>query len=430
VIAGLGYMFDAMDVAVVAFVLSVIKTQWLLPDQKVGVLAAAAAIGGFFGSVTAGVLGDVIGRRAVMMWALTIYCAASLASALSSTWGEFFGWRVVAGVGVYAESAVIASFLSEFAGPSFRGRYVGSLTGFFGLGFVLAALVGYVVVPLAPPAWRYALIITALPVGLLLWWRRSLPESPRWLESRGRLGDAELIVSGIEKEFRDRVGELPAIRSGDTPQVLANDARSFRSSCKRLFMSPLLRATSMGLIVWFSIGFSYYAFFTWIPSLLVENGMSTTKSYSYSLVMYFAQLPGYFTAAALNDIIGRQAVIASYMILAGIASLAFGLARRDGDLIVLGLCLSFFLNGTYAGLYAYTPELFPTEVRATALGIASSLSRIGAIISPIAVGLIFPRWGFPGVFGMTCVILLGGALSVIFLGTSTYNRPLEEIGVT
>jgi putative MFS transporter len=161
-----------------------------------------------------------------------------------------------------------------------------------------------------------------------------------------------------------------------------------------LWRPGLRRITAMTWLTWLSITFSYYAFFTWIPSLLVGSGMTIPRSFSYSLAIYIATVPGYFSAAWLNERIGRQATIASYMILGAISAVGLSLSDKDASVVVAGCCLSFFMNGTYAGIYAYTPEVFPTELRATGTGMASSVGRLGAIMSPIAVGWLYPRLGF------------------------------------
>lgn len=425
---GLGYMFGAVDVAILAFVLPVLRLQWHLDSAVIGVLAAGPAIGGFFGALLAGRLGDIIGRRAVMMWALATYCLATIASAFVHGWGSFLAWRIIAGAGAYAESAIVAPFLAEFAGPAFRGRYIGALASFFSFGFLLAAVLGYLLIPLQPQAWRYVLVLTALPILMILWWRRSLPESPRWLVSRGRIQEAEAVVCGLEGELA--VHGASAVLPPVPETTMLSDSGSRTPSgahVGKLFAPPFIGAMCMALTVWFAIGFAYYAFFTWIPSLLVERGMSITGSYTYALALYAAQVPGYLTGAALNDVIGRRAVITLYMLCGALAALALAMARSNVWILLAGSFLSFFMNGSYAGIYAYTPELFPTEARATAQGIASSLSRIGAVISPIAVGYIFPIYGFAGVFGLSAGVLLVGALAVTTLGISTTNRSLEQI---
>jgi putative MFS transporter len=425
---GLGYTFDAMDAAVLAFLLPVLRTQWGLTSVQTGVLGSGTFIGYFVGAMLAGMLGDIIGRRKVMMYALVIYCVASLASAFANDWGFFLGTRIVAGLGTGAESAIVAPFLSEFVARRYRGSFTGSLAGFFSFGFVAAALLGYLVIPLAPNAWRAVMVITALPIVMLLWWRRALPESPRWLEARDRHAEADAIVSRMEAEVMGagvQLEPLSSLREGEVP--LAAGRASVIANVKALWTAKLARITAMTWLMWLSITFSYYAFFTWIPGLLVQNGMTITRSFSYSLVIYIAQIPGYFSGAWLNEKIGRQATIASYMILGGVSALGLALTRTDAGIMVSGILLSFFMNGTYAGVYAYTPEVFPTDVRATGTGLASSIGRLGAIAAPILVGYVYPLLGFGGVFGATTLVLLTGALAVVLMGVPTRGRSLEDI---
>lgn len=422
---GLGYTFDGLDAAVVAFVMPVAMKLWSLSSVETGLLGSSTAIGFLFGALSAGLLGDRIGRRPVMMYALVLYTAASLVSAFAQSWPVFFWTRVVAGLGTGAESAIVAPFLAEFVARRLRGGFTGALAGFFSFGFVGAALLGYFIVPAAPQAWRVVLVLTALPVLMLLWWRRALPESPRWLEAHGRIAEANRIVARMEAEAE---GALPPLDTAAAPPPLASSGkRGFGVQLAALLSPALRRVAFMTWLMWLSITFSYYAFFTWIPTLLVQHGMTITKSFGYSIAIYLAQIPGYYTAAWLNERIGRQAVIASYMVLGGCAALGMSVAATPGQIMIAGIFLSFFMNGTYAGVYAYTPEVFPTDVRTTGTGLASAIGRIGSIASPIIVGFVFPRLGFGGVFGMTTAMLLVGAAAVLILGVKTLRRSLEDI---
>ncbi|APG11072.1 MFS transporter [Bradyrhizobium japonicum] len=422
---GLGYAFDAMDAAVLAFILPVLRTAWNLSSVQIGVLGSSTYIGFLFGALFAGMLGDLIGRRAVMMSALALYCAASIVSAMVDTWPSFFAARVVAGMGTGAESAIIAPYLAEFVARRYRGSFTGALAGFFSFGFVAAALLGYFIVPAYENGWRIVLVITAVPVVMLLWWRRALPESPRWLESRGREKEAEAVLDRIEAGFA-RAGHVlpqPVVEAtapaGATGTLLANFAA--------LLAGRQARITIMTWIMWLAITFSYYSFFVWIPGLLVQNGMSITKSFAYSIAIYCAQIPGYFSAAYFNERIGRQATIATYMVLGGASALGLAFAQSDQQIMAAGIFLSLFMNGTYAGVYAYTAEVFPTPVRTTGAGLASAIGRIGAIVSPILVGYLYPNFGFAGVFGVTTTVLLLGAVTVVLMGVPTRGRSLEEI---
>ncbi len=424
---GLGYTFDGLDLAVVSFVLPVLRPLWSLSSVEVGFLGSATYIGYFFGALFAGLFGDRVGRRTVMVWALVLYCAASLVSAFAQDWTFFLGCRIVAGVGTGAESAIVAPFLAEFVAARYRGRFTGSLAGFFSFGFFAAALLGYLAVPAAPDAWRWVLALTAAPVLLLLWWRRALPESPRWLAGVGRQAEAEAVVARMEEDARRAGHVLPAASAAAVAAAALSPRASMAGQLAALWRPGLARITAMSWIMWLSITFSYYAFFTWIPSLLVESGMTVTRSFGYSIAIFAAQIPGYFSAAWFNEKIGRQATIASYMVLGGLSAVALAISRADGAVMAAGVCLSFFMNGTYAGIYAYTPEIFPTAIRATGMGTASSVGRIGAIASPLLVGWLYPRFGFAGVFGTTTLVLLAGALAVLVMGVSTRNRSLEDI---
>jgi MFS transporter, putative metabolite:H+ symporter len=424
---GLGYCFDAMDLAVIAFVLPVLMTQWSLSSVDIGVLASSSYIGFFVGALSAGFAGDLLGRRRIMMWALGIFCLASLASAFAQSTSTFFALRVLAGIGTGAESAIVAPFLAEFTAKHYRGRFIGALAGFFSFGFLAAAILGYFLVPIASWGWRAAIIVTAMPIVLLLWWRRALPESPRWLESQRRHTEADRILVAIENEIAQSTAKpLPEPAAIGSEADVCEETSALRNFA-RLWSGSTSRVTVMTWLLWLSITFCYYSFFTWMPTLMIQKGMSISQSFGYSIGIYAAQIPGYYSAAYCNDRIGRRATIVCYMLLACMAALLLALAQSARWYAVAGILLSLFMNGAYAGVYAYTAEVFPTAIRATGAGTASAVGRIGAISAPILVGAMFPIWGFVGVFGTTTGVLCAGAAAVLLLGVSTHNRSLEAI---
>ncbi|MGO4237201.1 MFS transporter [Pseudarthrobacter sp. YAF2] len=427
-IGGLGYSFDGMDGAVVAFLLPRIQEIWGLSTASLGLVGSAAPLGFFFGAILSGWLGDRFGRKKVMLWALAFYCAMSVVAALAPNFEVFLVARVLAGLGAGAESVIIAPFLSEFIPPKRRGWFIGTLAGFFSFGFVAAALIGRFVVPLGDDGWRWAQVITAVPILLLLWWRRSLPESPRFLMSQGRAAEAERVVEGFEQKVLRATGkELPAVQAGGEDIVKHGQKISIWNALKVMWSPALRRRTAVIWLIWFVITFSYYGFFSWIPTLLVGRGITVTKSFEYSIIIYLAQIPGYFSAAWLCDRIDRKNTIALY--LAGSALSAFWLSQSSdsGMILVAAATLSFFLNGTYAGVYAYTPELFPTWMRATGVGLASAVGRVGSILAPSIIGVFAATLGFGGVFTMTTVVLAVGVIGVVIFGTSTAGKSLEDI---
>ncbi|MEU6572708.1 MFS transporter [Streptomyces sp. NPDC046805] len=429
-LGGLGYTFDGMDAAVVAFLMPSAQQVWHLDNGALGLIGSASPFGFLFGAATAGLLGDRIGRRKVMMWALAFYAFFSVVASAAPTYEVFLAARILAGAGAGAESAIIAPFLSEFVPAARRGWFVGALAGFFSFGFVAAALIGRFVVPTLPQGWRIAQVITALPVLMLLWWRRSLPESPRYLLSRGDTAGAERVVADLERRAEEATGRpLPPVppEAASTALTPAPPTLGLLSALRYLWSGTMARRTAVTWLIWFVITFSYYGFFSWIPTLLVERGITVTKSFEFSIIIYLAQIPGYFSAAWLSERLDRKNVIALY--LTGSAVSAFWLSQTSTPvpITVAGAVLSFFLNGTYAGVYSYTPEVFPTWIRASGTGLSSAFGRVGSILAPLIIGLSAAGLGFGGVFGLTTAVLAIGVVCTLLFGLSTAGRSLEDV---
>jgi MFS transporter, putative metabolite:H+ symporter len=423
VLGGLGYTFEAMDGAVIAFVLAAIIKPWHLTAAKTGILGSALLVGFFIGAFLSGYFGDLFGRKKVIMWTLVLYSVASLVSAFAVNWEQFFWLRVIAGIGAGGETAIIAPYLTEIVASKYRGKYVGTLSGFFSFGYVGAAILSYFVIPSSSIGWRITLILTALPVFLVVWWRKALPESPRWLEAKGRLTEADSVMETIEKEVEKRIGKTLVNEEEVTKPKVEVKSEPF----VQLFGGKFLKSTIMLWIIWFSIVFAYYGFFTWIPTLLVKQGLHIAKSFEFSIIIYLAQIPGYFSAAYLNDRIGRKKVVISYLVSSAIAAFFMSQSHSQAAIVFFGFLMSMFMNGSFAGLYVYTPEQYPTKIRATGTGSASSFGRIGGLLAPIAIGYLLPDYGFRGIFILTTVVLLIGALSVLILGKETNGKRLEQI---
>ncbi|MDQ0825992.1 putative MFS transporter [Arthrobacter sp. B2I5] len=429
-IGGLGYTFDGMDNAVVAFLLPDVRKAFSLSSAQLGLVASAAPFGFLFGAFLAGYLGDRLGRKAVMMYALALYAIASLVAAVSWNFEVFLIMRILAGLGAGAESAIIAPFLSEFVPSHRRGWFLGALAGFFSFGFVGAALIGRFVVPAFPEGWRWAQVITFVPIVLLLWWRRALPESPRFLMNEGKQAEAERVVIAFEDKVLASTGKsLPPVdpNHAEEPEP---EKFSLGKALKFLWSRQMWRITSVTWLIWFVITFSYYGFFSWIPTLLISKGLTVTTSFTFSLYIYIAQIPGYFSAAWVNEKFDRKYTIASYLV--GSAISAFWLSTMTDPALITaaGIALSFFLNGTYAGVYAYTPEVFPTWLRATGVGLSSSFGRIGSITAPLLIGIFATQWGFVGVFGMTTGVLAVGVICTLLFAVRTKGRSLEDITIS
>jgi putative MFS transporter len=294
------------------------------------------------------------------------------------------------------------------------------------------------VVPTFDQGWRWAQVLTAIPVLMVLWWRRSLPESPRYLLMRGRPKEAERVIADFERRAEAVTGEpLPRREpvaaegaAGPVGAELGGKSPPLSDALRFLWSHDMARRTAVVWTLWFVITFSYYGFFTWIPTLLVERGITVTKSFEFSLIIYLAQVPGYFSAAWCNERLDRRRTIAIYLVGSAVSAFVLSQVDTSATIVATGAVLSFFLNGVYAGLYAYTPEVFPTWVRATGTGLSSAFGRIGSISAPAIIGFFAAALGFAGVFGMTTVVLLVGVVTVLVFGLQTAGRNLEELTET
>ena len=432
-IGGLGYTFDGLDGAVVAFLLPEVRETWALSGAQSGIIGSATPIGYLVGATIAGLLADRIGRRRVMMWALAFYAVFTLVAAAAPDFQFFVTARILAGLGTGAESAIIAPFLAEFVPAQRRGWFIGALAGFFSFGYVAAALLGRFVVPL-DDGWRWAQVVTAVPVLLLLWWRRSLPESPRFLLQRGRTAEAQDVVVAMERSVERATGRplppVPADVVAPEGPAVVNAPPTLGSALRFLWSRAMARRTAVVWTMWFVTTFAFYGFFSWIPTLLVDRGLTVTKSFEFSIIIYLAQIPGYFSAAWFNERFDRRFTIATYLVGSSVSALALSQANSSVTIVLAGAVLSFFLNGTYAGLYAYTPEVFPTWIRASGTGLSSAFGRIGSITAPFIIGVTSASLGFGGVFTMVTLVLVVGVVVVLVFGLSTAGRSLEELTET
>ncbi|MBB2202020.1 MFS transporter [Gluconacetobacter tumulisoli] len=414
-IGGLGYLFDGLDGSSLAFFLPVLRGTWHLSGVQAGLIASSTSQGYLIGSFLSGFLADRIGRRRIMMSALALYCVASCLSALAQDWRCYFALRLVCGIGTGAEAVVIIPYIAEFLPARLRGRLCGAVVGFFSFGYVLAACLGFFVVSATPEGWRLVSVMTGLPILLLLWWRRALPESPRWLEIRGRDAEARLVLQAFAG------GGACDPHPPGRPR-----ADGGRPVGPGVWSAPWRSRVLLSVWLWTWLFFSFYGFFSWIPSLLLKRGLNLSDSFGLSLLIFAAQVPGYFVAAWLNGPLGRRRVMIGALSLAALSALLLVRAEGVAGLLAGAMGLSAGLNGAVAGLYAYTPELFPTRIRATAMGLASGISRLGAIGGAFGVGLIAAHGGTAPVFAVTGAALGLALLALFTIAPETDNSALPE----
>jgi MFS transporter, putative metabolite:H+ symporter len=414
--SGLGWMFDAMDVLLIGFLVAPITKEFTLAPAQIGLVASAGFVGMFLGAAISGRLADRYGRRLIFQATLVLFSIGAVLSALAPTFETLLAARVIAGLGLGGELPVVATLVSEFSPRAQRGRMIVLLESFWAYGTLAAGLVALFVLPQF--GWRGAFIVAALPALYVAYLRAALPESPRYLAERGRSAEADAIVRRVE---RAGGGALLTLGAAIPPM------RSGRTSIAQLWSPAYARRTAMLWILWFGITFTYYGIFLYVPSLLAARGLSEVRSNEFFFLSTIAQIPGYFSAAWLVERWGRKPTLIAYLLGTAAAAFLFGNAGTGTDAFVYAALLSFFNLGAWGVVYAYSPELYPTAVRATGAGVAAAVGRIGGIIGPFLTPVLVPTLGQSGVFAMFMVLLVVTALNVWVLAEETKGRSLEEI---
>ncbi|MCC4907403.1 MFS transporter [Microbacterium sp. cx-59] len=390
--SGLGWALDAMDVGIISFVIAVLAQQWDLVPAETSLIASIGFVGMAVGASVGGLLADRFGRRQVFAVTLLVYGIATGASALVGGLAALLVLRFIVGLGLGAELPVASTYVSEFAPARMRGRLVVLLEAFWAIGWTAAALIGYFVIPASADGWRWAFALGAVPAVYALIVRWGLPESPRWLASRGRYTEADDIVTALERS----AGHL----STSPPLVVAPvaPAASARDRLAALWAPGLGRRTASLWIVWFCVNFSYYGAFIWIPTILVSQGYDLVRSFGFTLLITLAQLPGYLVAAWAIERWGRRITLVVFLAGSAVSAVLFGVSSGEVMVIVTGMSLSFFNLGAWGALYAVTPETYPTPLRATGSGWAAGIGRIASILAPLSVPPLLALGGAPLLF--------------------------------
>ena len=417
-VTGLGWLFDSMDTGLIAFILPVLAKEWGLAPGQMGLIGSIGLIGMALGAVISGTVADRIGRKKVFTITVLLYSIASAFCALSWNYQSLLVFRFLVGFGLGGELPVAATLVSEYAPSRVRGRFIVLLESFWGLGWIAAACIAYFFIPVY--GWRMAFLIGALPALYVCLIRLHMPESVRYLLTRGRVDEARQIVLSLEKQLH-----VPsALFTGETEPVPVVAKASFRELWKKPFMSR----TIMLWLVWFGINFSYYGIFMWLPSLVFQQGFTVVKTFEYVLIMTLAQLPGYYCAAGLVDKIGRKYTLSAFLLFSGVASYFFGHASTAATLMMWGSVMSFFNLGAWGVLYTYTPEQYPTAIRALGSGWAAGFGRFGGMAAPMMVGALLARsFGFASVFYMFALVFAAVAVIVLSLGVESKQKDLESL---
>lgn len=419
---GAGMFFDGFDIYLAAGVLGALVRDGISNVNTNAWFISATFAGMTIGAWMAGILGDRYGRRFTYQFNLAIFGLASLVAVFMSSIGPLAACRFFMGLGLGAEIVVGYGTLAEFVPPGLRGRYASLMNVFTNSALFVATFGGFVIIPYF--GWRAMFAIAALGAGFVWILRKNMPESPRWLESKGKHQEAEAVMDGIEREFYpELVASAPAMRT----EHPANRVLQSKGSLATLFQGRLLGRTITGVVINVVNNLITHGFITWMPTIFIAEGLSVTKSLGFTTVMTlgapFGGLLGWFFAERL----GRKRGTVIFSFVAIVIGLVYPHVSSNAAVMAMGFALVavIFILGALS-ISAYVPELFPTEVRLRGVGLCSTVGRLANVGIPLLVAALYTSGGIQAVLTLICAGLLVQGLVVAFMGPETRGRALED----
>lgn len=412
-IFGLVWAADAMQVLAVGFTAGSIAATFGLSVPQALQTGTLFFLGMLIGAALFGRMADRYGRRRVLL--ITVACDAvfGLLSVFAPSFAVLLALRFLTGVAVGGTLPVDYAMMAEFLPPKNRGRWLVMLEGFWAVGTIAVALAAWAAsIAGIADAWRWIFAATALPALIGIWLRFWVPESPLYLLKEGRGDDAKRVLNQMLRA--NGKAEL----SSDLAITLPQATRS-----SGLLAPDLRRRTLLILGIWFLVSVSYYGVFTWMPAKLAGEGFGFVRGYGFLVIVALAQVPGYALAAYGVETWGRRPTLIGFLLLSAAGCALFVGA---GSTTVIGasiLLMSFALLGTWGALYAFTPELYPTELRGTGMGVAGAMARLGGLLAPSAVALVIAQ-SFATAIALFAALLLVAATAAFLIDAETRQAAL------
>jgi putative MFS transporter len=433
VLLSLGFFFELYDLLYSGYIapglvksgLVTTTTSSLFGMHGVAAFIASLFLGLFAGTIGCGFLADRFGRRAIFTYSLLFYTAANMVMAFQMTASGLLLWRFIAGLGIGVELVTIGTYISELVPRHIRGRAFACEQAVGFMAVPVVAFLSYLLVPHKPfgiDGWRWVVIIGAHGAVFVWFIRRALPESPRWLAEKGRLGEADQLMSRLEEIVAREYGRplpMPAVSRASSVQ----SGYTFAD----LWKAPYGKRTAMMVIFNVCQTVGFYGFANWVPTLLVKQGITVTTSLLYSSIIAISAPIGPVIGLWIGDRFERKSVIVTTAGAILVCGLAFSQVSRGVLLVALGVGLTLASNMMSYSFHAYQAELFPTSIRSSAVGFVYSWSRFSAIFTSFVIAAALENFGTLGVFVLIAAAMLTVMAVIGWMGPRTRNMTLEEI---
>jgi putative MFS transporter len=422
-ILGIGLMFDAFDLLAVTFALPAFVGTWHLSPQQVGWVLSAAFFGQIIGALIAGALAERFGRLPVITVAIGIFSIMSLACAFTWSAQSLMICRFIEGIGLGAEVPIANTYINEIARSDVRGRFYILYQTIFAFGLIAAGFLGYLMVPTI--GWQSMFYIGAAPIILVFFIMSAMPESPRWLVAKGRLAEADEVVTEIETAVTAQGYVLAPPQPQPGPAAASQPSR-----WREIFQGIYRHRTFSVWVMWFCCFSTTYGLQAWLPTLYRTTfHLPLAQSLLYGLITQCCGIFGSFLCAFTVDRTGRRPwfIIAFLGGAATLLTLVFVGPSTAGILLTFVSIGGFFMASAAIGLNLYTSELYPTRIRAFGGAVGGSWQRVAAAVGPLVVGYLAPLYGLGTIFIYFGGLALIGAIVTYAFADETKGRSLEEL---
>jgi MFS transporter, putative metabolite:H+ symporter len=421
VIGGLGFMFDAWDVTLNGALIPAVMNEWGLDRPTAALLSTANLIGMAVGAVLWGSIADRLGRQRAFTWTLLVFAVFTALGALAPNFALFALFRFLAGVGLGGCIPVDYALVGEFTPRSARGKILTAMDGWWPVGAALSFFVSAWLLA-ATGSWRWSLAVMIIPALLIFWVRRHVPESPLFLAANGREAEARAVVdelvrrTGAAPVEYDVVAAPRAPKDSRVPAWLAQLARLWREA-------PAVTAVTWALFL--TVLLVYYLALNWMPTILKEAGLAQTAALISGAGMAAAGLVGVVVAALLVEVAGRKLLLSVSAPLAALTLVLVAATLDDPKVAVIWLLVfGAIIQIAIPVLYAYASELYPTELRASGFGWASTMSRVGAGVGPLVFAWAWPVFGLTACFAAALVLVLVAIAAMLIKAPETKGTDL------
>ena len=423
VIVGIATFFDGYTVLAIAFAMPSLVAEWKLTPTEVGLILSAGYIGQLFGAVIFGSLAEKYGRLKILFITIVLFVSMDVACLFAWSGVSMIAFRFLQGVGTGGEVPVASAYINEFIGAEKRGRFFLLYEVIFPVGLMFAGIAGYFLVPIY--GWKAMFVVGLVPSVITIPLRWFMPESPRWLASKGRMAEANDVVKLLEDSATRRgvVLAKPVARPIE-PKATA------RSDWRELFKGIYLKRTLTIWGLWVCAYMINNGLITWLPTLYRQVfHLPLQTSLGYGWITSAVGVVASVICALLIDKVGRKRwyVTAFLLAMAPLLTLTWLGATSAVEVLVLATAAYAILQTITFSLYLYSAELYPTRLRCLGTGLGSAWLRAGSAIGPVMVGIIVGDLGIRYVFAAFAAVTLVGGLVTLLFAIETKGRVLEEL---